>query len=91
MKNLYIKNSGNRTKFNTGKVRDIHTNKGRYDLLPWNIKVKTIKDRVFNVIDKDIRDCSYSERLQYYHTISKEMVVGILEEYIENNKLKGGN
>jgi len=31
-----IKDSGERTKFDTGAVRDIHIGKGRYDLLPWN-------------------------------------------------------
>lgn len=30
-----IADSGNRTEFDTGAVRDIHTGKGRYDLLPW--------------------------------------------------------
>ena len=31
-----IKDSGDRTEFSTGAVRDMHTEKGRYDLLPWN-------------------------------------------------------
>lgn len=30
-----IKDSGNRTVFETGAVRDIHEGKGRMDLLPW--------------------------------------------------------
>lgn len=30
-----IKDSGDRTKFSTGAVRDMHTGKGRMDLLPW--------------------------------------------------------
>lgn len=30
-----IKDSGNRTHFPTGAVRDMHTGKGRYDLMPW--------------------------------------------------------
>lgn len=30
-----IKDSGERTKFNTGAVRDMHEGKGRMDLLPW--------------------------------------------------------
>ena len=29
-----IKDSGDRTQFNSGAVRDMHTGKGRYDLLP---------------------------------------------------------
>lgn len=31
-----IKDSGQRTEFSTGAVRDLHEGKGRYDLLPWN-------------------------------------------------------
>lgn len=31
-----IKDSGQRTEFSTGAVRDMHTGKGRYDLLPWH-------------------------------------------------------
>lgn len=31
-----IKDSGNRTEFSTGAVRDLHQGKGRYDLLPWD-------------------------------------------------------
>ena len=30
-----IKDSGERTEFNTGAVRDMHDGKGRMDLLPW--------------------------------------------------------
>lgn len=32
--NQVIKDSGERTKFNTGAVRDMHEGKGRFDLLP---------------------------------------------------------
>ena len=31
-----IKDSGDRTEFATGAVRDIHAGKGRFDLLPWH-------------------------------------------------------
>lgn len=31
-----IKDSGDRTEFETGFVRDMHAGKGRMDLLPWN-------------------------------------------------------
>lgn len=30
-----IKDSGERTTFETGAVRDMHAGKGRFDLLPW--------------------------------------------------------
>ena len=37
VKNHYgIADSGHRTEFATGAVRDIHEGKGRYDLLPWD-------------------------------------------------------
>ena len=32
---MKIEDSGNRTHFATGAVRDMHDGKGRYDLLPW--------------------------------------------------------
>lgn len=31
-----IKDSGDRTQFSTGAVRDMHAGKGRFDLLPWH-------------------------------------------------------
>ncbi len=31
-----IKDSGNRTEYPNGFIRDMHTGKGRMDLLPWN-------------------------------------------------------
>ena len=33
---MSIKDSGERTAFETGAVRDMHTGKGRMDLLPWH-------------------------------------------------------
>ena len=33
-----IKDSGERTEFVTGAVRDMHSGKGRFDLLPWYAK-----------------------------------------------------
>ena len=30
-----LKDSGERTEFSTGAVRDMHVGKGRFDLLPW--------------------------------------------------------
>ena len=38
-----IKDSGNRTQFNTGAVRDMHHGKGRMDLLPWKGIIKLSK------------------------------------------------
>ena len=33
---MSIKDSGERTEFTTGAVRDMHAGKGRFDLLPWH-------------------------------------------------------
>lgn len=35
VRTVNIKDSGDRTKFDTGAVRDMHSGKGRMDLLPW--------------------------------------------------------
>lgn len=35
-----IKDSGERTEFGTGAVRDMHSGKGRMDLLPWETSIK---------------------------------------------------
>ena len=52
------------------------------------IKVIVVKDGSF--INKDIRESTYEERLKYYHSISKGMIITILERSLNNNK-KGGN
>ena len=38
-----IKDSGDRTEFSTGAVRDMHEGKGRMDLLPWNAIMEVSK------------------------------------------------
>lgn len=38
-----IKDSGERTEFSTGAVRDMHTGKGRMDLLPWSAIMEVSK------------------------------------------------
>ena len=38
-----IKDSGDRTKFGTGAVRDMHVGKGRMDLLPWAAIIEVSK------------------------------------------------
>lgn len=38
-----IKDSGDRTPFSTGAVRDMHTGKGRMDLLPWEAIMRVSK------------------------------------------------
>ena len=36
----HIKDSGDRTEFPTGALRDMHEGKGRMDLLPWNAIIR---------------------------------------------------
>lgn len=38
-----IKDSGERTEFSTGAVRDMHAGKGRMDLLPWHAIIEVSK------------------------------------------------
>lgn len=38
-----IKDSGDRTEFDTGAVRDMHSGKGRMDLLPWAAIIEVSK------------------------------------------------
>lgn len=38
-----IKDSGERTQFETGAVRDMHSGKGRMDLLPWEALIEVSK------------------------------------------------
>lgn len=38
-----IKDSGDRTEFSTGAKRDMHTGKGRMDLLPWDAIMEVSK------------------------------------------------
>ncbi|WP_196037125.1 dATP/dGTP diphosphohydrolase domain-containing protein [Anaerotruncus colihominis] len=40
---MEIKDSGERTQFDTGAVRDMHTGKGRMDLLLWEALVEVSK------------------------------------------------
>lgn len=41
--NSTIKDSGDRTEFSTGAKRDMHTGKGRMDLLPWDAIMEVSK------------------------------------------------
>lgn len=47
-----IKDSGNRTEFETGAVRDMHEGKGRCDLLPLDIVAKLMGSKVLMEIYK---------------------------------------
>lgn len=51
-----IKDSGNRTEFVTGAVRDIHEGKGRMDLLPWRAIIELSKHCERGAIKYDERN-----------------------------------
>lgn len=52
-----IKDSGNRTHFSTGAVRDMHDGKGRYDLLPWEAIHEVAKHTEAGAMKYGERNC----------------------------------
>lgn len=54
---MQIKDSGERTQFNTGAVRDMHTGKGRMDLLPWEALVEVSKHCEEGALKYGERNC----------------------------------
>lgn len=52
-----IKDSGERTRFGTGAVRDMHTGKGRMDLLPWEALVEVSKHCEEGALKYGERNC----------------------------------
>lgn len=54
---MQIKDSGNRTQFETGAVRDMHTGKGRMDLLPWEALVEVSKHCEEGALKYGERNC----------------------------------
>lgn len=52
-----IKDSGERTQFDTGAVRDMHTGKGRMDLLPWEALVEVSKHCEEGALKYGERNC----------------------------------
>lgn len=54
---MEIKDSGQRTEFDTGVVRDMHTGKGRMDLLPWEALVEVSKHCEEGALKYGERNC----------------------------------
>lgn len=52
-----IKDSGERTEFGTGAVRDLHTGKGRMDLLPWEAIIEVSKHCEEGALKYGERNC----------------------------------
>lgn len=48
---MYIRDSGNRTEFSTGAVRDIQHGKGRCDLMPFSVLSRMFCDDIFAEIE----------------------------------------
>lgn len=54
---MSIKDSGQRTAFETGAVRDMHTGKGRMDLLPWEAIIEVSKHCEEGALKYGERNC----------------------------------
>lgn len=54
---MEIKDSGERTTFETGAVRDMHTGKGRMDLLPWQAIIEVSKHCEAGALKYGERNC----------------------------------
>lgn len=52
-----IRDSGERTEFETGAVRDLHSGKGRMDLLPWEALVELSKHCEEGALKYGERNC----------------------------------
>ena len=52
-----IKDSGERTEFGTGAVRDMHSGNGRMDLLPWEALVEVSKHCEEGALQYGERNC----------------------------------
>ena len=52
-----IKDSGERTQFSTGAVRDMHSGKGRMDLLPWEALIEVSKHCEEGALKYGERNC----------------------------------
>lgn len=52
-----IKDSGERTEFGTGAVRDMHSGKGRMDLLPWEALIEVSKHCEEGALKYGERNC----------------------------------
>lgn len=52
-----IRDSGERTEFETGAVRDLHSGKGRMDLLPWEALVELSKHCEEGAVKYGERNC----------------------------------
>jgi len=52
------------------------------------IRVKTVKNGVVNVFDKNIMESTDDERFTWYTSISKGQIADILEKFIENKMVE---
>lgn len=59
-----IKDSGERTEFGTGAVRDMHSGKGRMDLLPWEALVEVSKHCEEGALKYGERNCEKGITIQ---------------------------
>lgn len=94
-----IKDSGDRTEFESGAVRDMHEGKGRCDLLPLDVvnRIMVNKD-VFKYISEFQRTnliecllCSLLEFMQEKHWDKPTMILEVAKHFEEGAKKYGEN
>ena len=88
---MKIKDSGDRTVFSTGAVRDIRGSKGRCDLLPLSVVSKLIKDetlRFISLYQKDKEVKFLYEVLEIAMREDKPYLILELSKHFENGAEK---
>lgn len=75
-----IKDSGNRTKFESGAVRDIQEGKGRCDLLPLHVISTWLGDSIFGMIEQ------YRNKSAYDPTPRSTRMVQILDAFADKHR-----
>lgn len=104
VRGVVIKDSGDRTEFETGAVRDMREGKGRCDLMPLDVVADVLRDPIIEAIskfqeDKDVKhlyvallDVPHSEVFTDVHTmfleVAKHFEAGC-KKYGEDNWRKG--
>lgn len=75
-----INDSGNRTEFKSGAVRDIQEGKGRCDLLPLSVISMWLGDPIFHMIDR------YRNKPVYDPTPKSTRMVQILSKFADEHR-----
>ena len=89
-----IKDSGDRTEFSTGAVRDMHEGKGRCDLMPLDVVARILADNVLVPIHsfQESGQVDYLYDVLRFHTIFEDPYTMFLEvaKHFEDGATKYG-